>query len=134
MRMRNKQSVRVNPPPLIVLIVLSWSFSPQRMNLQLLYLGGRGSIYLQPPFHNLKAENYVLLSGNFRTSGLETGSQVTLRELLQGGKGRGGAGYTRVLQQRSGSLNIKRVLLIKETSYVKLKNLVFFCVWKDIRV
>ena len=72
--------------------------------------------------------------GIFRTSGLEAGSQVTLRQLLQGGKGRGGAGYTGVLQQRSGSLNIKTVLLIKETSYVNLKNLVFFCVWKDIRV
>ena len=65
MRMRNKQSVRVEPPLLIVLIVLSWSFSPQGMNLQLLYPGGRGSIYFQPPFHNLKSENYVLLSGNF---------------------------------------------------------------------
>ena len=54
--------------------------------------------------------------GIFRTLGLEAEPQVTLRELLHGGKGRGELGYAGVLQQRAGSLNIKRVLLIKETS------------------
>ena len=54
--------------------------------------------------------------GIFRISGLEAESQVILRKLLHGGKGRGELGYTGVLQQRAGSLNTKRVLLIKETS------------------
>ena len=54
--------------------------------------------------------------GIFRISGLEAESQVILRKLLHGGMGRGERGYTGVLQQRAGSLNTKRVLLIKETS------------------
>ena len=49
------------------------------------------------------------LVGIFRTSSL--GSQVALRELLQGGEGRGEPGYIEILQQRAGSLNVKRVLI-----------------------
>ena len=39
--------------------------------------------------------------------------------------------YTEVLQQRAGSLNIKRLLLTKET---KLRDLELFCVWEDAGV
>ena len=38
--------------------------------------------------HNLKVENNVLFSGNFGYFKLKRASQVTLRELLQGGEGR----------------------------------------------
>ena len=53
--------------------------------------------------HSLKGESYVLLE-----------SFQDFRELLWGGKGMK-PGYIEVLQQRTGSLNIKRLLLIKET-------------------
>ena len=43
----------------------------------------------------------------------ETASQVTLRELLQGGKGEDPV-YIEDLQQKAGNLKIKRLLLIKE--------------------
>ena len=49
------------------------------------------------------------LVGIFRTSSL--GSQVALRELLQGGEGRGEPGYIEILQQRAGSLNIKSIFM-----------------------
>ena len=40
--------------------------------------------------------------------------------------------YTEVLQQRTGNLNIKRLLLIKKKNrYSKLRNLVLFYVWED---
>ena len=38
------------------------------------------------------------------------------------------------LQQRSGSRDIKSLLLIKEIRYLKLKNVALFCVWEDARV
>ena len=37
-------------------------------------------------------------------------------------------GYIEVLQQRAGSLNIKR---LKEARYPRLKNLSLFCAWED---
>ena len=49
----------------------------------------------------------------------ETVSQVTMRELSQGVKG--GASYIEVLQQKGGSLNIKRWLLTKENQIAQVK-------------
>ena len=40
-------------------------------------------------------------------------------------------GYTEILQQRAGSPNIKRSLLIKENLVFQVKEFVLFCVWKD---
>ena len=57
----------------------------------------------------------------------EAASQVTLRELLQGGERRE-PGYTGVLQQRAGSLNVKELLWIKETKISQVKELsAFLC-------
>ena len=44
--------------------------------------------------------------------------------------------YIKVLQQRAGSLSIKRLLLIKKKKnrYPKLRNLGLFYVWEDSRV
>ena len=64
-----------------------------------------------------------------------------LRTSSQGGgissnpeaRGRGRS-YIKVLQQRVDSLNIKRLLLIKENGYFKLRNLALFFVWEDARV
>ena len=42
--------------------------------------------------------------------------------------------YTEVLQQRTGSLNIKRLLLIKKAEFPKLRNLVLFYFGEDARV
>ena len=58
-------------------------------------------------------------------------SQVILRELLRGDEG--GARIYRVLQQKAGSLNFKR-LLLKKTRYLKWRNLVLFYIWEDARV
>ena len=49
------------------------------------------------------------LVGIFRTSSL--GSQVALRELLQGGEGQGKPGFIADLQQRARSPKVKRVLI-----------------------
>ena len=59
----------------------------------------------------------------------ETASQVILRELLWGDKARE-PGDIEVLQQRTGSLNVKNFLL-KKTRYPKLRNLTLFYVWED---
>ena len=43
--------------------------------------------------------------------------------------------YIEVLQQKTGSLNIQRLLLIKKKKrYPKLRNLALFKVWDDARV
>ena len=57
----------------------------------------------------------------------EAASQVTLRKLLPGGEG-GKPGYIGVLQQRAGSLNVKRLLLIKENRIFQVKEFsTFLC-------
>ena len=38
------------------------------------------------------------------------------------------------LQQRPGSQNIRRLLLLKKIRYLKLRNLALFCVWEDAGV
>ena len=43
-------------------------------------------------------------------------------------------GYLEVLQQRAGSLNIKRLLLIKENQISPVKERRGFYVWEDARV
>ena len=54
----------------------------------------------------------------------ETLSQVTLRELSQGGGGK--SQLYRTLQQGAGSLNIKRLLLAKENQISQIKELSAF--------
>ena len=69
----------------------------------------------------------------FRTSSWEAASQVTLRELLWGGKG-AKLGYRGVMQPRAGIRNIKRLLLIrKKNRYPKLRNLTLLYVWEDAK-
>ena len=64
----------------------------------------------------------------------ETASQVTLRELLWRGKEGKCPIYTKVLQKRGDSLNIKRLLLFKENKIPTLRNLTLLYVWEDARV
>ena len=53
---------------------------------------------------------------------------MTLKELLGGGKRGEEPGYLGVLQQRTGSLNIKRGLLVKENQVSQVKALsAFLC-------
>ena len=54
-------------------------------------------------------------------------------KLLQGGKG-GARIYRRFCTKGQIVRNIKILLLIKETRYVKLRNLALFYVWEDARV
>ena len=69
----------------------------------------------------------------FRTSSWEAASQVTLRELLWGGKG-AKLGYRGVMQPRAGIRNIKILLLIrKKNRYPKLRNLTLLYVWEDAK-
>ena len=57
-RMRNMWSGRALPPHLIVLLLSSWIFSPQGMNLQSLYpVGSWGSIYLLPHLEDVNHKN-----------------------------------------------------------------------------
>ena len=66
-----------------------------------------------------------------RTSSPETASQVTLRELLWKRRGEEPASIE-VLQQRAGSLNVKR-LVLKKPRYPKLRSLELFYVWENAR-
>ena len=66
-----------------------------------------------------------------RTSSPETASQVTLRELLWRRRGEEPASIE-VLQQRAGSLNIKR-LVLKKPRYPKLRSLELFYIWENAR-
>ena len=60
--------------------------------------------------HNLKVESYVLFDGNILgLEAWETASQVTLRITLR--RWWGGVRLYRSLQQRVGSLNIKRIFV-----------------------
>ena len=71
--------------------------------------------------------------GNFRTSGPgDSISGSSERETLrrQGEE----PGYIEVLQQKAGSLNIKRWPLFKENQYPKLRNLALFYVCEDARI
>ena len=76
--------------------------------------------------HNLEIESYFVFGScilYLEFSGLqtqETVSQVTPRELLRGG-GWGGIRLDRSLQQKAGSLNIKRLLLIKENQVSQIE-------------
>ena len=67
-----------------------------------------------------------------RTAAQETEFQIALRNCSK--EARRELGYVGVLQQRAGSRNIKRLLLIKETRYVNLRNLVLLYVWEVARV
>ena len=61
----------------------------------------------------------VYLVSSFRTASPDTAFEVTLRELLQEGKG-----WSEVIQKselRAGSLNIKILLLIKENQKSQVK-------------
>ena len=82
---------------------------------------------------NLKVEGYVLFSRNFQDLSLEAASQVTLRGLLQGGRG-----GTRVIQKFATegrwSEHPKYFCKLKKTRYLKLRNLVFFYIWEGERV
>ena len=60
------------------------------------------------------------LVGIFRTSSPETAFQVMLKELLSEGEGRSQV-TTEILQQRTGNLNVKRVLLIEENQISQVK-------------
>ena len=64
--------------------------------------------------------------GIFRTSCLRGNISHNHEIILQGGEW-GEPVYTEVLQQRAGSLNIKRLLLIK-VNQISLKNLAYFYV------
>ena len=46
----------------------------------------------------------------------------------------GEPGDIEVLQQREGSLNVQRVLLIKESQITQAQELVLFCEWEGARV
>ena len=52
--------------------------------------------------------------------------------LLWGGQGE--LAYIGILQQKASSWEHQKWLLIKDIVYVKLRNLVLFCVWEDARV
>ena len=69
---------------------------------------------------NLKVEGYILLGEYFWDSKPGRAAQVTLRELLWR-KQEEEPGYIEVLQQRVGSLNIERLLLIKENQMTQVK-------------
>ena len=77
--------------------------------------------------HNLKVESYVLFGRQYEDlSGGHRISDSSERLLL---RSKGGSQYVYgVLQQRPGSWNIKRLLLIKTARYLKLRNLVLFYV------
>ena len=81
--------------------------------------------------HNLKVKSVVYSEDNLRTSGdiISNNPKKTLPR-----RWREEPGCVGVLQQRAGSLNVKRLLLIKENSYLKLKNLEFFYVREIARV
>ena len=68
----------------------------------------------------------------FRTSHLRGNISHNREIILQGGEW-GEPVYTEILQQRAGSLNIKRLLLI-QVNQISLKNLAPFYVWEDTRV
>ena len=50
---------------------------------------------------------------------------MSLRELLRGGE----SGYTEVLQQTTGSLNIKKLLSVKGSQIFPVRNLALLSVW-----
>ena len=62
--------------------------------------------------HNLKVENYVLFGGFTEDLSLGRSLSDGSEELLQ--RGERGPGFVGVLQQKPGSGNIRRELLIKE--------------------
>ena len=70
--------------------------------------------------------------GLFRTSspGDSISSDLGIAALRRRGEE---PGYMEVLQQRAGSLNIKRWLLIKESQITQLRNIALFYVWEDAR-
>ena len=74
------------------------------------------------------------LVGIFRTSSSGGSISSIPERIAPRRRGWGEPGYVGVLQQRAGSVNVKRLLLIKKTRYVKLRNLVLFCVWEGARV
>ena len=82
--------------------------------------------------HNLKVENSVLFSRHTEDLSQETASQIALRDCSE--DVREEPGYLGHFARKTGSQNIKRSLLIKETRCVKLRNLVLFYVWEDSRV
>ena len=68
----------------------------------------------------------------FRTSSL--GGNISSNPERTAPRRRGGKpDNIGVLQQRTGSLNIRR-LLLKQTRYPKLRNLVLFYAWEEARV
>jgi len=80
--------------------------------------------------------NVMLYVGIFRTSNLgDSFSSISGRTNL---RRRGEEpGYIEVFQKEASSLNIKRLLLVKENQITQVKefsNLALFCVWEDARV
>ena len=66
------------------------------------------------------------LAENFRTKAQEAASSVTLKELLQEVGEQ--PGYIELLLQRAGSLNIRRLSLIKENQISQVKEFsAFLC-------
>ena len=81
--------------------------------------------------HNLKVENYVLISGNIlRLQAQEIASQVNLRETTL--RWREEPSFTEVLQQSVSSLNIKRLLLIKEEQIFQIKEFNAFFMYEKM--
>ena len=78
--------------------------------------------------HNLKVESFIWWE-ILGIQAQETASQVTLRELLRGKEVR----LYISLSQRADSLNLKRLLLIKENQISQVKEFSAFYVWEGTR-
>ena len=77
--------------------------------------------------HNLKVENSVLFSRHTGDLSQDTASQIALRDCSE--EVREEPGYSGHFARKTGSRNIKRSLLIKETRHLKLMNLAPLNIW-----
>lgn len=76
--------------------------------------------------HNLKAENSVLFSRFAEDLSLEAACQIVLRDCSEEVMEK--PGYTGILQQKPGSLNIKKLLLEKMKHFKLMNSAVYvFC-------
>ena len=93
---------------------------------------GPGNGNLWKKFTQCESQELSFVASKMRSAAWETTFQIVLRNCLEEVKGE--PAYTEVLQQRSGCLNSKQLLLIQENQIPKLKNWVLFYVWEDARV
>ena len=102
-----------------VALLCHWPFLPYSMVIcfsvvSLLQLSTKENI------HNLKVESCVLFGGIFLVLQHLKQPRETVPKRLGGG-----VRLYRNLQQGAGSLNVERLLLIKETRYLKLRDLAY---------